>query len=77
MFGDMGHGLILLALGLYMVFFNDKIAKTSLGAVCQMRYMILMMGFFAFYCGWIYNDFLGMNVNILGSCYTPIRDEIT
>jgi V-type H+-transporting ATPase subunit a len=28
-----------------------------------------MMGFFAFYCGWIYNDFLGMNVNLLGSCY--------
>jgi V-type H+-transporting ATPase subunit a len=36
-----------------------------------MRYMVLMMGFFAFYCGWIYNDFLGMNLNIFGSCYTP------
>ncbi len=31
-----------------------------------------MMGFFAFYCGWIYNDFLGMNLNIFGSCYEPV-----
>jgi len=37
----------------------------------QLRYIILMMGFFAFYCGWVYNDFLGMNLNLLGSCYKP------
>lgn len=38
--------------------------------------MVLMMGFFAFYCGWIYNDFLGMNVNFLGSCYSVfIRND--
>ena len=30
-----------------------------------------MMGFFAFYCGWIYNDFMGYNLNIFGSCYNP------
>ena len=36
-----------------------------------MRYMVLMMGFFAFYCGWIYNDFMGYNLNIFGSCYDP------
>lgn len=44
--------------------------------VCQLRYMVLMMGFFAFYCGWIYNDFLGMNINIFGSCYEFDRDII-
>lgn len=36
-----------------------------------MRYMIIMMGFFAFYCGWIYNDFMAMNINVFGSCYEP------
>ena len=36
---------------------------------CNLRYMVLMMGFFAVYCGWVYNDFLGMNLNIFGSCY--------
>lgn len=35
-----------------------------------------MMGFFAFYCGWIYNDFLGMNLNIFGSCYTPDKNSL-
>jgi len=69
MFGDMAHGGVIFVLGLYLVFFNDKLSKTSLSFVCQLRYMVLMMGFFAFYCGWIYNDFLGMNLNIFGSCY--------
>ena len=36
-----------------------------------------MMGFFAFYCGWIYNDFLGMNLNIFGSCYDPTKAKMT
>ena len=71
MFGDMAHGLVLFLVGAYMVFNNDQLMKTSLSPVCKMRYMVLMMGFFAFYCGWIYNDFLGMNLNIFGSCYHP------
>jgi V-type H+-transporting ATPase subunit a len=69
MFGDMGHGLILFLLGLYLVFNNAALSRSSLSFVCELRYMVLMMGFFASYCGWIYNDFLGMNVNLLGSCY--------
>jgi V-type H+-transporting ATPase subunit a len=76
MFGDMGHGLILFLLGLYLVFNNAALAKSPMSFVCEMRYMVLMMGFFAFYCGWIYNDFLGMNVNFLGSCYPlAIRND--
>ena len=35
----------------------------------EMRYMIALMGFFAFYCGWIYNDFMGLGLNLFGSCY--------
>jgi V-type H+-transporting ATPase subunit a len=33
--------------------------------------MIVMMGFFAFYCGFIYNDFIGVSLNIFGSCFDP------
>ena len=32
--------------------------------------MIGMMGFFALYCGFIYNDFMGLGLNLFGSCYT-------
>ena len=69
MFGDMGHGLILLILGLYLVFNNEFIKKSSLSFLCSLRYIVLMMGVFAFFCGFIYNDFLGMNLNLFGSCY--------
>jgi V-type H+-transporting ATPase subunit a len=31
--------------------------------------MVALMGFFAFYNGWIYNDFLSLSLNMFGSCY--------
>jgi V-type H+-transporting ATPase subunit a len=72
MFGDIGHGLVLFLFGIYLVLKNDSLKRGAFSFVCDLRYMVLMMGFFAFYCGWIYNDFLGMSLNIFGSCYTVI-----
>ena len=34
-----------------------------------------MMGFFAFYCGWIYNDFMSIPTNLWGSCYEPVEPD--
>jgi len=31
--------------------------------------MIVLMGVFAFYNGWIYNDFVSVSINLFGSCY--------
>ncbi len=35
------------------------------------RYLITLMGFFAMYCGWIYNDFMSISLDVFGSCYNP------
>jgi len=69
MFGDIAHGSALLAFGIYLVFWNEDIKRSALKVFSDLRYMIVMMGFFAVYCGWIYNDFMGMNMNFFGSCY--------
>ena len=71
MFGDIGHGLILLCMGLYLVFNDEEVKKGALKMFSQLRYMVLMMGFFAMYCGFIYNDIIGFNFNLFGSCYSP------
>ena len=71
MFGDIGHGGLLFGFGLYLVFFDESVKKGSLKMLSELRYMIALMGFFAFYCGWIYNDLIGFNTNFFGSCFTP------
>lgn len=41
----------------------------SLKDMYAARYLILLMGFFATFCGLIYNDFLSIPLNLFGSCY--------
>ena len=60
MFGDIGHGLILMSVGVYLV------KRTCLEA----RFLIFLMGFFAFYSGLIYNDYLSIPLNLFESCYS-------
>jgi V-type H+-transporting ATPase subunit a len=71
MFGDIAHGLILLAFGLYLIFYNDKITNSILKVLTPHRYLFALMGFFATYCGFIYNDFLSISLNLFDSCYDP------
>lgn len=33
------------------------------------RYFVFFMGFFAFYCGFLYNDFMSLSLDLFGSCY--------
>jgi V-type H+-transporting ATPase subunit a len=72
MFGDIGHGLVLFILGIYLCWNAEKIkqdSKSMLKIAIKARYLILLMGFFAFYAGWIYNDFLSMPLPIFPTCY--------
>lgn len=39
--------------------------------MAPLRYLVAMMGFFALYSGFIYNDFLSLSFNLFGSCYNP------
>lgn len=53
MFGDIGHGGILLAVGIWMT--NSAKARKMVPQLYGIRYLLLMMGIFSFYSGWIYN----------------------
>jgi V-type H+-transporting ATPase subunit a len=75
MFGDIAHGSLLFAFGIYLCFKKDTIQHSILKMFLPHRYLITMMGFFAFYCGWIYNDFMSISLDIFGSCYNP--DAVT
>lgn len=74
MFGDIGHGFLLFLFGAYLCLKNSSIAKNnkSLIGLLKARYLFLLMGFFATYCGFIYNDMMAMPLNLFGSCYETV-----
>ena len=69
MFGDVGHGLMLLFIGVWACMQSRAISPLS-GVVKQIhshRYLIVAMGFFAVYAGLIYTEFFAIGVNLFGS----------
>ena len=70
MFGDIGHGMALFLFAIYLCLFNNRISKSKsiLKQLLFARYFFLLMGFFAVYCGLLYNDFLSIPIDP-GSCY--------
>ena len=70
MFGDIAHGSLMLLAGIVLCLINDRYLKgSSLEAAGQIRYLILLMGIFATYMGFIYNEFFAIPLEIFGSCY--------
>lgn len=73
MFGDFGHGLIMLCFAIWMVLRERQlIAKKAhedemFGMFFSGRYMILLMGIFSMYTGFVYNDFFSKSINMFGS----------
>ena len=72
MYGDIGHGCILIVVAAVLIAFQAQLKKQRLNEIVDMvfgaRYLLLMMGFFAVYMGFLYNDTFSM---MLG--YGPTR----
>jgi len=61
MFGDIGHGGMLFIFAIIICIFADQIKKIEgMEYLVRMRYMLLLMGFFATYMGVLYNDFMSI-----------------
>ncbi|KAI5180097.1 V-type H+-transporting ATPase subunit a [Nematocida sp. AWRm80] len=71
MFGDVGHGLIILAIGIYFIKKENtlKIPK-SIELIFEGRYLMLFMGMWSMYFGFIYGDFMGCSFGEYLSAYS-------
>ncbi|CAI2384126.1 unnamed protein product [Moneuplotes crassus] len=74
MYGDMFHGFLLLLFGAFLTLFDSKLKDTALESLSIARYILLMMGFFAFFCGVCYNDFASIPL-WGGTCFAERTDN--
>jgi len=75
MFGDFGHGLLLALFSFAMVIFEKKLKPIADGnelfnMIFAGRYILLLMGIFSIYTGFLYNDGLSLAVDIFPSAYS-------
>ena len=71
MFGDFGHGLLVVLVALFMVLRENSLKKSVKGnEIFEMlfggRYIVLLMGLFRLYTDLIYNDFFSKSAGIFG-----------
>lgn len=53
-----------------MMLFSKRKPGTFFGALGSARYLLLLMGLFATFCGFIYNDMTSIPLKVFGeSCY--------
>lgn len=71
MFGDIGHGFIVVCVALYLIFNEKKLEKSAKDDLSEMafggRYLILLMGLFSMYTGFCYNDIFSLSLTIFSS----------
>ncbi|CAI7568549.1 hypothetical protein N7533_005749 [Penicillium manginii] len=71
MFGDFGHGFLMTLTASTLILFEKKLARTKLDEISSMffygRYIMLLMGIFSMYTGFIYNDIFSRPFTFLSS----------
>jgi len=81
MFGDIGHGAIITVAALYMILAERKLAKADLGEIIGQfffgRYIILLMGLFSIYTGFMYNDIFSQTLHIWHSAWSFAETNTT
>lgn len=69
MFGDYGHGSLLLLVGTLLVLGNERLKNSPISGVLPLRYILFMMGLFACYNGLLYNEYFAIPNDWFGSCF--------
>jgi len=66
MYGDVGHGSLLLLSGIWLVRNADSL-RHSQPVLFSARYLVLSLGFFATFAGFLYNDFFSVGLQLFDS----------
>lgn len=73
MFGDFGHGSIMLLAACAMIYFEKSLSKSKLDELFSMaffgRYIMLMMGIYSMYTGLIYCDAFSKDIPLFSSMW--------
>lgn len=73
MFGDVAHGMFIAVVALALIAYEKRLAHRQLDEILRMifdaRYVILLMGLFSIFCGFIYNDFASLTLFIFPSAW--------
>ncbi|KAG7259420.1 hypothetical protein CRUP_031047 [Coryphaenoides rupestris] len=80
MFGDLGHGTLMTCIALFLVVRESRLASQKgdnemFSMVFAGRYIILLMGLFSMYTGFIYNDCFSKSINVFGSGWSVLADN--